>query len=118
MTQQQLEIAIQSALAALERPTYGDREEFLDNVAAAHEILETIRVQQQLEAPVRSEDFEAIAAIIKIAHKGNPKQPAAWTAYNIAEGLTEHMSETNPRFNRNRFMLACGFATGIMRTNL
>ena len=58
--QLKLEIAIHAALAALERPTHGDRETYLDNVAEAKEILKGIVIQQQLEAPERSEDFETI----------------------------------------------------------
>ena len=59
MTQQQLEIAIHSALAALERPHYGDNETVLDNAADAKEILRAAVIQQQLEAPVSAEDFKS-----------------------------------------------------------
>ena len=56
-------------------------------------------------------DFEAIAAIINAVQIDTLEQPASWTAYDIAEGIAKHMSMTNPRFDRDRFMLACGFET-------
>lgn len=52
-------------------------------------------------------DFEAIAYILKC--KGNlPEHYDRGTVQVIAMGMADYLSTTNPRFDRSRFMRACG----------
>ena len=48
-------------------------------------------------------DYKAIAAIIKGEMHLNKLSP------NIALGLADYMAADNPRFNRERFVQACGY---------
>jgi hypothetical protein len=63
---------------------------------------------------VTKQTFEALAASVKRTHEarkgraGNEECVAACWA--IANGAAEHFAESNPRFDRDKFMRACGFA--------
>ena len=48
-------------------------------------------------------DYKAIAAIIKSEKHLNRLSP------NIPQDLAEYMANDNPKFDRDRFMDACGF---------
>lgn len=51
-------------------------------------------------------DFVAIAAAID--HAGSFSSEAADTARTIAEMIADHAIQQNPRFDRRRFLKACG----------
>jgi len=49
--------------------------------------------------------YERIAAIINIARTSVPKHNHEWW---IAENLADYFATDNPKFNRTRFLQACG----------
>ena len=53
--------------------------------------------------------FEAIAAVLK-SRQNDPDKTVRATAAGIARDMTVVLAETNPRFDRNRFLTACGAA--------
>lgn len=53
-------------------------------------------------------DFEAIAHILKVK-ASLPEHYDHGTVQVIAMGMADYLSTTNPRFDRGRFMRACGF---------
>lgn len=58
--------------------------------------------------------FEAIARIIKSQRDDLvSEQPACGDAYNVliatAANMADYFASENPRFNREKFLTACGF---------
>lgn len=60
-------------------------------------------------------DYEAIAAIIKARRDGaeqvtnrDIRFTTAFTAAGVAREMADHFSATNPRFDRDKFLKACG----------
>ena len=49
-------------------------------------------------------DFEALAEVVCFAHSVEGPIPIAWWAHELADVCTK----TNPRFDRARFLKACG----------
>lgn len=58
-------------------------------------------------------DFELIAAAVKKAYESNQergRQGEAEGAFDVAVSLADALVASNPRFNRERFLKACGRA--------
>lgn len=53
-------------------------------------------------------DYAAIAAIIRAAHEKEAGWRPSTSLLNIARDLADHCANDNERFDRARFMLACG----------
>ena len=53
-------------------------------------------------------DYEAIAAELAAAHEVDTDKRAVDAVERIAEGLARYFADDNPRFNRARFLRACG----------
>lgn len=58
--------------------------------------------------PVSKKHFEAIAAELHAARKLDSNPPARQAVERVAEGLANIFARENPRFDRARFLKACG----------
>ena len=52
-------------------------------------------------------DFEAVAAVIR-RRVGDYSAPGQEVVKGIAHGLADEFARSNPRFDRSRFLVACG----------
>ena len=53
-------------------------------------------------------DFELIAKVLRAARNGDIDRRAEWVTDAIAEDMADGLATTNPRFNREKFLRACG----------
>lgn len=53
-------------------------------------------------------DYVAIAAAIKLAGSVNESTGHKLGVYDVARVLAETLAQDNPRFDRGRFLTACG----------
>ena len=53
--------------------------------------------------------YEAIASIIECNTMGQHVTTPGKILDNIAEDLADYFATDNPRFDRDKFMIACGF---------
>lgn len=61
-------------------------------------------------------DFELIAAALRSARVGDNDTIAAKAVYNngidnASHRMADALAKTNPRFDRERFLIACGCST-------
>lgn len=54
-------------------------------------------------------DFELIARVIRNQNPGSVNQTLTAHLYELAENFAAELARVNPRFDRARFMKACGF---------
>lgn len=54
-------------------------------------------------------DFELIAEVIADQNPGSVNPPLTAHLYELAENFANRLQGANPRFDRARFMAACGF---------
>jgi len=56
--------------------------------------------------------FAAIAAVLDSLHGDeirDREQPQTWTIHEVATAMASAFAASNPRFDRARFLAACGF---------
>ncbi len=67
---------------------------------------------QEIETMFTRKDYKVIAKIIKgqkeFADVFVAKQLVIQRISDIADGLADYFAEDNPRFNREKFLVACG----------
>ena len=70
---------------------------------AGHELGKQLSNQKTGEKEMTKKDFELIAEVIGKAWHGS-----ADTRADIANAFADELESTNPRFDRARFLTACG----------
>jgi hypothetical protein len=63
---------------------------------------------------VTRRDYELIAASVREVREDQKCEPIDPRGIDIAETLARHLGGQNPRFDRVRFLRACGFSDELI----